>query len=376
MWLWYNDSMENSFEKVGNGNNSGENPRADQFLEGWLELAKMEKNFREEAEEEVAEAVEEKEVEKGRGFGAFQMSEAEVTGEEDKRGSFDTSFCDFERGVFSVFDGAGARLNAGKAANVAKETLAKFLENEENKENEKVEKIEDISNLWTVISKINQEVMLQAEGGQTTGVIAKLNGDKMLFASVGDSRLYLEHGGEVKQITKDDAVTDEMLDRAEIHDERERKNYRDHGISKALGMLYGDRPSRGNLGEISVEKGDRIVLCSDGVTGDILEDQMSNEEISKILAEFSRDEDAAENLVRKSKKIDDRTAIVVTIEGKAEEKEGVKDLLIGDEVYGGYKVASIGYNDKSEAYDDIRQYRQGIDATTYHQNGRWYVIEK
>ena len=44
----------------------------------------------------------------------------------------------------------------------------------------------------------------------------------------------------------------------------------------------------------------------------------------------------------------------------------------------GYYVASLGFKNKSDAYDDIRKYRQGIDCTTYYDRAEklWYIIEK
>lgn len=58
----------------------------------------------------------------------------------------------------------------------------------------------------------------------------------------------------------------------------------------------------------------------------------------------------------------------------AGESEGLK---IGDGVYSGYKIASLPYENKSEAYDAIRESWQGVpDVTTYFQDGSWYIITK
>ncbi len=53
-------------------------------------------------------------------------------------------------------------------------------------------------------------------------------------------------------------------------------------------------------------------------------------------------------------------------------------LAIGTRVYGTYEIASIGYATKGEAYEDISQYRKGVDCTTYFdkEEEEWYVIEK
>lgn len=55
-------------------------------------------------------------------------------------------------------------------------------------------------------------------------------------------------------------------------------------------------------------------------------------------------------------------------------------VTIFDKVPGmpGYIVASIGFEKKSDAYDDIRNYRQGVTCTTYYDRAEklWYIIEK
>lgn len=52
-------------------------------------------------------------------------------------------------------------------------------------------------------------------------------------------------------------------------------------------------------------------------------------------------------------------------------------LMIGDEVYAGYKVVSLPYDNKSAAYAAIREGWQGVpNVTTYFQDGSWYIITK
>ena len=61
---------------------------------------------------------------------------------------------------------------------------------------------------------------------------------------------------------------------------------------------------------------------------------------------------------------------------KCKEKKN-KSLMIGDEVMGVYKIASLPYGTKSEAYDVIREDWQGVpDVTTFFNDGFWYIIAK
>lgn len=51
--------------------------------------------------------------------------------------------------------------------------------------------------------------------------------------------------------------------------------------------------------------------------------------------------------------------------------------MLGDEVYGGYKIASLPYSSKNEAYQAIRDGWQGVpNVTTYFDNGSWYIVTK
>ncbi|MBR5647954.1 hypothetical protein IKW73_03445 [Candidatus Saccharibacteria bacterium] len=55
-----------------------------------------------------------------------------------------------------------------------------------------------------------------------------------------------------------------------------------------------------------------------------------------------------------------------------------KQLSIGDEVYGGYKISSMPFDSRKDAYDEINNYWQGSDVTTYFDkdSNSWFIISK
>ena len=65
------------------------------------------------------------------------------------------------------------------------------------------------------------------------------------------------------------------------------------------------------FGEVKLKRGDKIVLCSDGITGDKGSDLMSNDEVASIVSRSANSEDASRNLVAGARKVDDRTALVI-----------------------------------------------------------------
>jgi serine/threonine protein phosphatase PrpC len=81
-------------------------------------------------------------------------------------------------------------------------------------------------------------------------------------------------------------------------------------LSNSLGS---DHLTINQGGQENLKSGDRIVFCTDGVTGDNPDEEMSSEEIARLVTEASGPEEAAQRLVRDARKIDDRTAIVVSV---------------------------------------------------------------
>lgn len=50
------------------------------------------------------------------------------------------------------------------------------------------------------------------------------------------------------------------------------------------------------------------------------------------------------------------------------------DLALFTEVYGGYKISSMPYDNKNDAYEEIKNWTG--DVTTYYHGGKWYIISK
>lgn len=65
------------------------------------------------------------------------------------------------------------------------------------------------------------------------------------------------------------------------------------------------------------------------------------------------------------------------MDGSAETQEEVKTLPLYTEVMNGaYKIASQPFERKEDAYEEIKNFWQGADVTTYQQGGYWYIIER
>ena len=191
-------------------------------------------------------------------------------------------------GFFGVFDGAGGEVGGREASHAAADSVNQACDKYNLKSG---------ADLAYILNAANQPVRSATNGqGYTTATLAKVieqDGRKMLaYASVGDSRLYIVHqNGSTDLITRDEGEGNR--------------------ITNALGIAGDDRTRQ--YGEIPISSGDKVVLCSDGITGDYGDDLMSEAELGDIVQRSRTPEEATANLVTTARKTDDRTAIVFGI---------------------------------------------------------------
>ncbi len=99
------------------------------------------------------------------------------------------------------------------------------------------------------------------KGMGTTVSAAGVVGDRLVVATVGDSRVYVLRGGVLVQVTRDQSLSSALL--AAGHDPDEAANA-GSAILQALGVGPDVEPS---LSIIELRRGDRVLLCSDGLHG-------------------------------------------------------------------------------------------------------------
>ena len=114
-------------------------------------------------------------------------------------------------------------------------------------------------------------------GMGTTATIAGLLGDTLYLAQVGDSRAYLIRDGVAKQITKDQSLMQKLIEAGELTEEEALQSDRRNIILQALGP---DVNVKVDLTHQAIRRGDTLVLCSDGLSG-----QVSREEIAQVVNE-------------------------------------------------------------------------------------------
>ena len=175
------------------------------------------------------------------------------------------------KNLFIVADGMGGH-NAGDYA--SKYAIATIVE--------EIEKSKDttVAALENAIRKANAHIRAKSReneelsGMGTTVVAATIEGDMMCVANVGDSRLYVINK-EIKQITVDHSLVEEMVRMGGIGRDQARVHQDKNIITRAIGA---EDEIKIDFFPVKLEKGDLILLCSDGLTN-----MIEDEEIRMLL---------------------------------------------------------------------------------------------
>ena len=136
-----------------------------------------------------------------------------------------------------------------------------------------------------------------------------------LVANIGDSRTYCVRDGVFEQVTVDHSQVQEYLDAGMLTAEQARVDPRRNVITRALGA--GMLPPRADFFSFATEPGDLLLLCSDGLTG-----ELPDEELEAVLDEAQTAQDAVDALVEGALLVgahDNVTAIVVRVLGDADD---------------------------------------------------------
>ena len=101
-------------------------------------------------------------------------------------------------------------------------------------------------------------------GMGTTLVAGLLTGGELIIGNVGDSRMYLHRNGELSRVTRDHSWVGEMAAAGVITEEQAANHPRRNVLTRALGVSSS---VDADLARLPLRRGDRIMLCSDGLHG-------------------------------------------------------------------------------------------------------------
>ncbi len=189
--------------------------------------------------------------------------------------------------LFIVADGMGGH----KAGDVASRyTVENFVELVSNaKDNDVITIISD------AIAKVNEGLYEKAgsdedyAGMGTTLVVATISDGVLKVANVGDSRLYIVRD-DIKQITRDHSYVEELVSSGKIDRMEARVHENKNVITRAIGGL---EQVEAEMFYVEVSKGDKIVMCSDG-----LSNMVEDGDIMKVVKDSTDLQEACETLIK------------------------------------------------------------------------------
>ncbi|MFZ0295486.1 MAG: Stp1/IreP family PP2C-type Ser/Thr phosphatase [Candidatus Sulfotelmatobacter sp.] len=190
---------------------------------------------------------------------------------------------DLRRGIFVVCDGMGGAAAGEVASKIAVDTVLAYFRKDSGRAESPVlgRKFEGVSEnaaaLANAIQLANQSI--QEVGAQnpnragmgSTIVAVCLHGNLFSIANVGDSRIYLVRGGGIQQLTSDHSLVMEQVRRGLMTVEEAERSEMQNVIVRALGSEDIVEP---DLEDHEFAPGDVLLLCTDGMSRYIKEEQM------------------------------------------------------------------------------------------------------
>ena len=184
----------------------------------------------------------------------------------------DAAWLNEERGIYVVADGMGGHLAGEVASAMAIDAVKRMAEKND---------IASVALLREAVLEAHEAISTRARENQscsgmgTTISAMWRGGHYMYIAHVGDSRIYRLRRGKLEQITQDHSLVEELV-RARIITREEARNHpRRNIITRALGTPGENAP---DLLAADMEAGDLWLLCTDGLTG-----MVGDEQIERVL---------------------------------------------------------------------------------------------
>lgn len=169
---------------------------------------------------------------------------------------------------------------------------------------------EPIAIMKEAINKANELLVAESRedesksGMGTTLVIGTIIGNKLFVANIGDSRLYVV-GQNMRQITRDHSLVDEMVRLGEINADEARVHPDKNIITRAVGT---SDHVEADFFEVEITADDTILLCTDGLTNMVRDD-----EILDIIKKYDNAQTATMQLVKEANANGGRDNITVMI---------------------------------------------------------------
>ena len=237
--------------------------------------------------------------------------------------------------LYIVADGMGGHLGGEVASKIAVDHLCDAFKTGQG-ENDPIQFLD------STIQEANKAVLNEAskkpeyEGMGTTVVAVIIKNNIAYFAHVGDSRIYLYRYKKKFFVTKDHSVVQDLLDKGLIN-EQEAEN---HPQSNRILQAVGTAKISVTITTHELYKGDYLLLCSDGVTGEVTENEILSTVLKLNPMPASK---ALIDMANKNGGSDNSTCIVIKVENgpnaPVEQLSGKNIAHESGDNYSKYKIA-------------------------------------
>src|SRR5437016_11445853 len=232
----------------------------------------------------------------------------------------DTFLVADEAKLFLVADGMGGHAAGEIASKIAVDSISEFIVHTKEDDGTWPHAYDEhytrtTNRLMAALRMANTRVLeamrkdAKLRGMGTTVVAAMADDGKFSVAHVGDSRAYMIRNGKISRITNDHSWAYEQVQAGMLTEAEAEKHPLRNVITRALGGALSVNP---DASEVEVRSGDVYLLCSDGLTGMVPED-----EILRVVTESEDDlQKACQTLIDKANErggLDNVTAILVKV---------------------------------------------------------------
>ena len=221
-----------------------------------------------------------------------------------------------------VADGMGGAAAGEVASSVAVAALASLDEGEPTGDllevfGDAIRRIED-----QLGGLVDAEPRLRGMGTTLTAVVHA--GPRLALVHVGDSRAYLMRGGILERITRDHTLVQSLIDAGRLTENEAATHPQRNVLTR---VLDGAHPTEADLSIREIKAGDRILLCSDGLSGVV-----SSETIAASLLATDNPQDTVDELVDLALKAggpDNITCVVADVLDDDDEADSEDALVVG-----------------------------------------------
>jgi len=206
-----------------------------------------------------------------------------------RKNNEDYYFLDEKRKLFIVADGMGGHKAGEKSSQMAVETAEKFLSQEKIKEiihdeNQIKEAITEAIEMANKAVFDEARINRKFRGMGCTIIVALARGNLFHIGYVGDTRAYMVNKEDIKLLTEDHTIVQDLINRGNITYEESRTHPLKHMLSRSI----GNKPAvEVGYKRAVLKSGNYLLLCSDGLNS-MIEDEIikdivrTGEEIEKI----------------------------------------------------------------------------------------------